>query len=59
MTKHRKRRAAFDTSSQVTKKKGGPDIAAEPEMVELKRMIRAGELDAGRTAAHLKERGTA
>ena len=32
----------------------GRNIAAEPEMVELKRMIRAGELDAGRTAEHLK-----
>ena len=35
-------------------KPAGRDIANEPEMIELKRMIRAGELDAGRTTRHLK-----
>jgi hypothetical protein len=30
------------------------DINAEPEMIELKRMIRDGELDAGRTIASVK-----
>jgi len=36
-------------------KPAGRDIAQEPEMIELKRMIRAGELGAGRTTGHLKE----
>jgi hypothetical protein len=40
--------AIFDTSSEVTKKKPVLDINGEPEMIELKRMIRAGELDADR-----------
>jgi hypothetical protein len=44
----------FDTSSEVTKKKAAQDITAEPEMIELKRMIRAGELDAARTIATVK-----
>jgi peptidyl-tRNA hydrolase len=35
----------FDTSCEVTKKKPVRDINAEPEMQELKRMIREGELD--------------
>ena len=30
------------------------NIAAEPEMMELKRMIRSGELSADRTAEYLK-----
>ena len=33
----------FDTSSEVTKKKTVRDINAEPEMIELKRMI--GEVE--------------
>lgn len=36
-----------DTSSQVTQREGR-DIAREPEMIELKRMIRSGELNAAR-----------
>jgi hypothetical protein len=31
------------------------DITKEPEMKELKRMIRTGELDQERTVDHLKE----
>ncbi len=31
------------------------DISKEPEMKELKRMIRTGELDPERTVDHLKE----
>ena len=49
-----KKRTVFDTSSQVTKKKAVRDITAEPEMIELKRMIREGELDAARTVATMK-----
>ena len=48
------KRTIFDTSSQVTKKKAVRDINAEPEMIELKRMIREGELDAARTIANVK-----
>lgn len=44
----------FDTSSEVTKKKAVRDINAEPEMIELKRMIRAGELSAARTITTIK-----
>jgi len=44
----------FDTSSQVTKKQTR-NISDEPEMIELKRMIRAGELDPGRTVKHIVE----
>lgn len=44
---------SFDTSSQVTKKKA-MDISSEPEMIELKRMIRAGELDPRRTVENIK-----
>lgn len=36
-------------------KRTGKDIAAEPEMLELKRMIRAGELDRNRTRNHVQE----
>ena len=36
-------------------KKPGKNIAEEPEMKELKRMIRAGELDPDRTIDHLEE----
>jgi hypothetical protein len=43
----------FDTSDEVTKKKGR-DINAEPEMIELKRMIREGELNQARTIAKIK-----
>ena len=49
------KRAVFDTSSEVTKKKHIRDIDAEPEMVELKRMIRDGELDAARTVTTVRE----
>jgi hypothetical protein len=38
----------------VTKKKRVRDINVEPEMIELKRMIREGELDAARTIATVK-----
>lgn len=48
------KRTVFDTSLQVTKKKHVGDINAEPEMIELKRMIRNGELDAARTIATVK-----
>jgi hypothetical protein len=41
----------FDTSSEVTNR----DINHEPEMIELKRMIREGDLDAARTIATIKE----
>ena len=51
----KKRPAVFDTSSEVTKKKRGKDINAEPEMIELKRMIRAGELSGGRTVKELSD----
>ena len=37
-------RIIFDTSVEVTKKKNNSDINAEPEMVELKHMIRSGAL---------------
>jgi uncharacterized protein (DUF1501 family) len=47
-------KGTFDTSSEVTKKKAAQGINAEPEMIELKRMIRAGELDAARTIATVK-----
>ena len=50
------KRTIFDTSSEVTKKKATQDINAEPEMIELKRMVRAGELDRGRTARHAMQR---
>ena len=43
----RKLTGVFDTSDEVTKN-GSRDINTEPEMIELKRMIRAGELDAKR-----------
>ncbi len=49
-----KKRTVFDTSSEVTKKKAVRDINAEPEMIELKRMIRDGELDAARTITTIK-----
>ena len=49
------KRTIFDTSCEVTKKKGVRDINAEPEMIELKQMIRAGELDANRATRHLKD----
>ena len=48
------KRTIFDTSSEVTKKKAARDISTEPEMIELKRMIRAGELDAARTIKTIK-----
>ena len=48
------KRTVFDTSSEVTKKKRVRDINVEPEMIELKRMIREGELDAARTIATVK-----
>jgi hypothetical protein len=35
-------------------KRDRKDIGKEPEMVELKRMIRDGELDPDRTVDHLK-----
>ena len=35
-------------------KPDGRDLAAEPEMMELKRMIRAGELKPARLKKHLK-----
>ena len=38
----------------IYRSKHDKDIAAEPEMVELKRMIRSGELSAGRTSEYLK-----
>ncbi len=38
-------------------KKSSRDISKEPEMKELKRMIRAGELDPDRTIDHLEENG--
>jgi hypothetical protein len=34
---------------------GNRDISQEPEMKELKRMIRDGELDQGRTLDHVNE----
>ena len=49
-----KKRTIFDTSSEVTKKKAALDINAELEMIELKRMIRDGELNAARTIATIK-----
>jgi len=51
-----KKHNLFDTSSEVTKKKAVRDIKAEPEMIELKRMIRAGELDAVRTIAIIRDK---
>ena len=36
-------------------KKAGKDLAGEPEMKELKRMIRSGELDPDRTIEYLEE----
>lgn len=36
-------------------KRTGKNIAAEPEMQELKRMIRAGELNRNRTRHHVRE----
>lgn len=48
------KQTVFDTSSEVTKKNNVQAINAEPEMIELKRMIRAGELDAGRTIENIK-----
>jgi hypothetical protein len=44
----------YDISSDVTKKKT-PDINAEPQMIELKRMIRSGELDGERTIKIMSE----
>lgn len=41
-------KSTFVTSDDVTKKKPARDISIEPEMIELKRMIRDGELDASR-----------
>ena len=38
----------------IYRSKHDKNIAAEPEMVELKRMIRSGELSAGRTAEYMK-----
>lgn len=48
----------FDTSTEVTKKKTARDINAEPEMIELKRMIRDRELDPDRVIATVTEAGT-
>ena len=39
-------------------KKPGKDINKEPEMKELKRMIRKGELDPDRATEHLKDKAT-
>lgn len=51
-------KTAFDTSSEVTKKKTARNINAEPEMIELKRMIRDGELDPDRVISKIKEAET-
>ena len=49
-----KKRTIFDTSSEVSKKPATRDITIEPEMIELKRMIRSGELDADRAVTNIK-----
>jgi hypothetical protein len=67
----KRQRTNFDTSSQMTKKKRVRDINAEPEMIELKLMIRDGklgelkviyglmtDLEKERTRKHLKMEAT-
>jgi hypothetical protein len=50
------KRIVFDTSSEVTKKKGAKDINSEPEMKELKKIF--GEMTGNgktRTEQYLKD----
>ena len=47
-------KTTFDTSPQLTKKKDVRDINAEPEMIELKRMVREGKLDTDQTIKNVK-----
>ncbi len=57
MNKNQENKAQSVTHRSNHDKKLGKDIAKEPEMKELKRMIRAGELDPNRTVDHLQENG--
>lgn len=55
MNKNQENKAQSVTHRSNHDKKSGKDIAQEPEMKELKQMIRAGELDPDRTIDHLDE----
>ena len=42
------------TKTVIHRTKHDKDISQEPEMIELKRMIRNGELDSDRTIKHIE-----
>ncbi len=52
-----KKKGKVVTLRPMGNRKPGKDLAGEPEMKELKRMIRNGELDPDRVADYLEENG--